>query len=84
MSGKATGLGKAKKKIVTNKFGPLNCDHGKGSTPLGVKEDVAHGRCNCDEERVNGRMRGSQISTRSNHHGALGQKRTEPHEGRGF
>lgn len=61
---------KNKEKIITNKFGPLDRDHGEGSTPLGVKEDVAHGRCDCDEDR---RMRDSQISTRSNHHGALGQ-----------
>ena len=42
MSGKPTA-GKKKVRIFTDEFRPLNCDHGKGSTPLRVKEDVAHG-----------------------------------------
>jgi hypothetical protein len=70
MSGKATGLGKAN----TDEFGPLNCDHGKGRTPLHVKEDVAHGQRDCGEGSGSGRRKGNQISKRSNHHGALDGK----------
>lgn len=54
MSGKATGPGKAKKH--TDKFGPLDCDHGKSCTPLRMKEDVAHGRRDCGEGSGSGRM----------------------------
>jgi hypothetical protein len=73
--------------MITDEFRPLDCDHGKGSTPLRVKEDVAHRRRDCGERRGSGRTGekgGNQISMRSNHHEALDENRTKPHEGRGF
>lgn len=74
--------------MVTNEFGPLYCDHGKRSTPLRVKKDVAHRRGGCGWEsggRANEQTKGRQIRTRSNHHGAPDDvRRTEPHESRRF
>lgn len=51
-----------RKRAFTNELGPLHGDHGERSTPLRVKEYVAHGRSNCGEveweEELGGENRG--------------------------
>jgi hypothetical protein len=44
------------RRVITDEFGPFDCDHSKCSTPLRVKEDIAHGWRDCGEGGRSGRM----------------------------
>ena len=80
-----------RKEAFTNELGPLHGDgdHGEHTTPLRVKEYVAHGWSDCGEvewgEELGGKAEGNLIRMCSKPPKALNnQKRTEPNKGRGF